>query len=294
MIERETLIRTIAANLPKRIAARLIFVIENHYFPRLASPRTYNEHALKTKLFPSALVCLLADKLETKQYAIHLLGEEFVPANFFVGTSFSPKDFEQLPPRFAFKANHGWGYTKIVAEKKETSFAELYSLSRKWLSEDYSSTRNLELQYRDIQRKVYAEELVSHDGDAADDFKFHVFRNSPDSPNQIFVEVHTERFSRHKATFFDRNWKPLDISVSGAARTDGIPVPTSFKKMIEIADLLSMPFPYCRVDLFEFQGRPFVGEMTFSPSGGHEKFAPRAIDNDWGELIPTDQSMFPQ
>lgn len=266
--------------------------MENGYLPRLSNPRTFNEHSLRTKLRPPPLVCLLSDKLEARQYVEHMLGEGYLPKLYFSGTSLSPSDFEALPSRFVFKANHGWGFTKLVANKAATSFAELFSTSRDWLSIDYSLTRNLELQYQEIRRRVFAEEFLNPEDSGADDYKFHVFRQSPNSVRKVVIEVHLDRFSEHKVQFFDREWKSLDIAVGGAVRTNGTPQPPALDEMLRVADVLSKPFPYCRIDLFSYEGRPIVGELTFTPSGAHEKFEPRNVDIEWGEMISNQSSSF--
>ena len=38
--------------------------------------------------------------------------------------------------------------------------------------------------------------------------------------------------------------------------------------MLRIAELLSNGFPQVRVDLYEVNGNPYFGEMTFTSAGG--------------------------
>ena len=35
--------------------------------------------------------------------------------------------------------------------------------------------------------------------------------------------------------------------------------------MLEVAQILSKDFPYCRVDLYEVEGKVLFGELTFTP-----------------------------
>ena len=37
--------------------------------------------------------------------------------------------------------------------------------------------------------------------------------------------------------------------------------------MLKIAERLSKPFPFVRVDFYDLNGKPILGEMTFTPAG---------------------------
>lgn len=43
--------------------------------------------------------------------------------------------------------------------------------------------------------------------------------------------------------------------------------PSCLKDMIEVAEKLSKPFPFVRVDLYNSDGKVLFGEMTFTPMG---------------------------
>ena len=49
---------------------------------------------------------------------------------------------------------------------------------------------------------------------------------------------------------------------------DNIIAPHNFDKMKEIAKSLSGAFPFCRVDLYNVDGRIFFGELTFFHAAG--------------------------
>ena len=62
----------------------------------------------------------------------------------------------------------------------------------------------------------------------------------------------------------------MDIA---AVKTEvSIEKPRCFKEMINICEILSKPFPFVRVDLYVINGRPYVGEMTFTPYAGVAKY----------------------
>ena len=55
--------------------------------------------------------------------------------------------------------------------------------------------------------------------------------------------------------------------------------------MIEIAEMLAEPFPFVRVDLYNFNGEIYVGEMTFHPGCGWETFLPEEWNLKFGDML---------
>lgn len=41
--------------------------------------------------------------------------------------------------------------------------------------------------------------------------------------------------------------------------------PETLDKMLSIASALSTPFPFVRVDFYDINGKPILGEMSFTP-----------------------------
>ena len=52
--------------------------------------------------------------------------------------------------------------------------------------------------------------------------------------------------------------------------------------MIASAETLAAGFDFVRVDLYEIDGRPLFGEMTFYPGSGLDRFAPVTLDDRMG------------
>ena len=55
--------------------------------------------------------------------------------------------------------------------------------------------------------------------------------------------------------------------------------------MLEIAAKLSKGFPVVRVDLYEVDGKPYFGEMTFYHNSGFSVFEPDSWDKTFGSWI---------
>ena len=45
--------------------------------------------------------------------------------------------------------------------------------------------------------------------------------------------------------------------------------------MVEIAEKLSKPFVFLRVDFYEIDGILYLGELTFTPTAGIGKYEPK-------------------
>ena len=54
--------------------------------------------------------------------------------------------------------------------------------------------------------------------------------------------------------------------------------PINFERMKEIAAQLSKPFPMCRVDLYNIDGKIYFGELTFYHGGCCQEITPEEWD----------------
>lgn len=51
----------------------------------------------------------------------------------------------------------------------------------------------------------------------------------------------------------------------------------NLNEILEIASILAADFLFVRVDIYDFEGRIFFGEMTFYPEAGTGKFTLRSL-----------------
>jgi hypothetical protein len=63
-----------------------------------------------------------------------------------------------------------------------------------------------------------------------------------------------------------------------------VPPPASLAAMRAAAVQLAAPFGYARVDLYEVDGRPRFGELTFYPNAGYTAYHPPAYERLLGDL----------
>ena len=70
---------------------------------------------------------------------------------------------------------------------------------------------------------------------------------------------------------------------------NGLPKPSQYDKMIELAEQLSQNIPFVRVDFYEIDGNVYFGELTFFPVSGYIQFDPKEWDLKLGNMIKLPQ-----
>ena len=70
--------------------------------------------------------------------------------------------------------------------------------------------------------------------------------------------------------FFDMDWNLKRYNGWGKKAPAGfsLPQPENFEKMVQIAETLSKPYYFARIDLYNIDGKIYFGEMTFYTNGG--------------------------
>ena len=114
------------------------------------------------------------------------------------------------------------------------------------------------------------------------DYKLFCFNGIPK-----IVLVCSERFSSSNMceTWFDMNWKLIDMTESGHRVDSTISKPKQFKKMVELSKKLSKNIPFIRVDWYEIGDKLYFGELTFYPASGFEKFEPKEWNKKIGDML---------
>jgi hypothetical protein len=108
--------------------------------------------------------------------------------------------------------------------------------------------------------------------------------------NMVWIDY--DRHTKHIRNFYDVDGNPLGY-VSDVPADYSIPFvkPNNYDKMLEVAKVLSKPFPHVRVDLYNVEGVIYFGEMTFSSWGGFVVFNTPELDRIWGDLIDLNKIM---
>ncbi len=207
----------------------------------------------------------IVDKVEVKKYVDQVLGEGYTTRTYATWDKVGDVDFDVLPNRFVLKCNHDSGTIIVCEDKKKLDIKQTRLMLKKALSTNYY-WRGREKPYKDVSRKILAEEYIEHEGDLVD-YKFFCFGGTPK-----MVKIDYDRSTKHHANYYDieMNLLPFFKKSSQPEFTKEFHAPENYSKMVEIARILSTDIPFVRVDLYNVDGRIFFGEMTFFPSSGFE------------------------
>ena len=262
------------------------------WFPR-NRPVTFDEKLLWLMLYwhhPLKSEC--ADKYAVRNWVAATVGPALLPELYGVYDSPADIDVTCLPDRFVLKATHGCGYNIFCQGSGRFDGEGAKRRLASWMRSDPGVLYG-EVHYSSIRPRVICEELLAdEDGRPPNDYKFYCFQG----------EVHctmacTDRTEAGaKYDFYDVGWRcKLPYSKSSLRANREVPRPPAYDRMIEVARLLSRPFPFVRVDLYSVKGRVVFGEMTFTPHGGIDPGLTEVAQRTMGDLLhlPTPLSPSP-
>lgn len=263
----------------------------------LKSPKTFNEKILWLKLnryMNDPLVIQCADKYRVRDYIKEAGCGEYL--NDLIGVYNSPEEiiWDNLPRQFVLKWNFGAGANFICKDKNQYDEKEVKSLLEEWGKIKYW-IKCSEMQYKYIPPCLICERLLngngSEDGIAGEpenwkvpeDYKIYCFHGKAE-----YVMICKDRFVEEHPTFlfYDREWKEYAFSKEMIGKEHPpVAKPACMDEMFEIAERLSKPFPFVRVDFFEEKGKIIFGELTFTPCAGLDNDLPEEAERILGEKI---------
>ena len=189
---------------------------------------------------------------------------------------------DELPDRFVLKAAHGSHMNIIVNNNKhEINWFQQRLLMRTWLKQDiYWSGR--EWVYKDIPRRIIAEEYLEDDNNELVDYKFFCFNGVP----CFMYYAGGRKADKLFFNFYDMDMNFINVSEIHSPNNPDVEMPISrdtFEKMKTMAKDLSKPFQEVRVDFYVLGSKIYFGEMTFFSGGGFHTFEPKEYDKIWGD-----------
>ncbi len=278
------LLRTL---FPERMAERdlgkLYFSAHGRY-PNIRKPKLFTEKIQHRKLYDKDLrLSLCADKVLVKNYVRERLDSDILIPTLYSGERLPPLAQRTWSLPFVIKANHGSSFNIFVRQESDLDWQAIEEKLALYLSIDFGAYLK-ESHYSKIARQVLIEPFLSDDGELPIDYKIFVFGGIPK-----FIQVDTDRESSHKRTFFDVAWNRQTFQFAYPLDMRPLDRPSSLETMLSAAAELGRDFGFVRVDFYEIRGRPYFGEMTFTPEAGLGKFEPPEIDALFGEMWTTKQ-----
>ena len=265
--------------LPAPLAVRLHYAIHHKRIPNIACPRRFTEKIINRKLFDrDPRLPLRADKVAVKDFVSRKVGKKFVIPLIWSGNELPQRDERTWQIPFVIKSNNGSGTNLFVRSETDRNWDVIEAICRQWTNNSHATWAG-EWLYTKIDPKLFVEQYVGDVVKLPVDYKFYVFRGRVE-----YVAVNTDRESDFKRTFYDRNWNRMEFTLGYKLDERNIDRPSTLSEMIAAAESLAEDFAFVRVDLYEIEGEPKFGEMTFYPDAGIAKFEPDMYDFILGKL----------
>ncbi len=261
------------------------------YELNIDEPKSFNEKIMWYKLFyQNPLITKCCDKFAVKEYVTEVIGEQHIVPTIGQWENPDDIDFEQLPDQFVLKVNWSSGYNIICSDKSKLDIEKTRANLKKWMKPD----RNAYYQFfnwgfKHMKPVVYAEKYLEQIDGQVYDYKFFTFNGKV---KMLFIATDRAKTDKLTFDFFDRDFNPLPFTYGGTLHANPLPPkPNNFEKMIELAEKLAAPFPFCRVDFYEVGDDIHLGEMTFYSGGGMLAFDPVEWDYEIGSWLTLPEKM---
>ena len=261
------------------------FIRNAGYKLNLDNPKTFNEKLQWLKLYyhrhPNPLITKCADKVGVRDYVKEKIGGEYLIPCLGVWDNPDDIDFDKLPNRFVLKVNWGSGQNIIVKDKSKLDIADAREKLRDWMKPESNHYYNhFEWGYKDIKPKIIAEKYIEQMDGKLLDYKFFCFDGVP-----TYCQIDANRFIEHTRCFYNMQLEKQKFKLIYPSYEGKISLPKNFKKMKDIAQILSKGFPFGRVDFFLIGDCIYIGEITFFPEAGFGRFDPPEWDKKLGDLL---------
>ncbi len=269
--------------------------IEQQYYKKfhkiinLDEPSNFNEKNNWRKLNDRKdIYTLMVDKYEIKGIIKERLGEKYTFPLLGVWNNVNDINFEDLPDKFVLKTNHSGGV--IVCRDKSTfDITEAKKELNNNLKINYF-LMSREWPYKNVVRKIICEKYM---GENLTDYKIYCFNGVP---TYTFVWENQSRVDGRKpeAYFcgaYDYDWKKTDLEIDYPSLNKNIEKPSCYNELIKVATAMSKDIPFVRVDCYVIDNNVYVGETTFFPWGGWQKFKNEKWNEKLGKLekLPYEQ-----
>jgi len=250
----------------------------------LHRPSTFNEKLQWLKLYDrKPEYTIMVDKYRVREYIADKIGKEYLIPLLGVWDSPEEIDFAALPDQFTMKCNHDSGWAMCICQdKSRLDVEQVREKLRLGLQKDYYLTSR-EWPYKDVPRKIIAEQYMQSDAGGLTDYKIHCFNGEP-----RLILVCKDRFAATGLTedFFSETWEHLDIRrPKHPNAVQPILQPEELEQMLSLARELSKDIPFLRVDLYIIEHQIYFSELTFFPASGFEKFVPEKWDQILGDWL---------
>lgn len=267
--------------MPKSVRLKKMYIKFIGEKPDFKHPQKMTEKLQWIKIHErNPLMTQCADKFSVRSYVIETIGEQYLIPLLFETKDAKEIQAEQLPNiPFILKTNHDSSGGIIIKDKKTQDWEAIRTKLKRLLKYNYYFASG-EWQYKNIERRIFAEELlIDKEGNTPNDVKIHCFNGEP-----YLVGVDIDRFGDHKRNVYFADGKRAPIEWFMPQSKEGWK-PKNWNLMLELARKLSQAFYYARIDFYEHNDSVYFGEITFHPGGGFMRFEPKEWDLKLGKML---------
>ncbi len=261
----------------------------------LETPQSFDEKQWWLKIhYRNPLMTQCVDKYRVREYVSACGLEHILNELYDVYDGISEIDLSKLPSEFFIKTNHGCACNFLYNDRNKYLMENILIKMEKNLKENYYY-QSREWPYKNVKPKIIAEKVLkSQNNTPLIDFRFLCFEGKC---HYIFIDIDTaDEQGRHKVhakrNVYSKSFELLPVKVGrDNFAPELIQKPENLDEMIAYVEILSKPFPFVRVDLYNVDGKIIFGEMTFYHAGSSSVFDPWSFSDELGDLIklPNDE-----
>lgn len=254
---------------------QLRFYSNYHKFINREKPCTFSEKLLWLKhntYSGNELILELMDKYYAREYVSDSGCGDTLTRLYFDTMDIREISYDVLPDSFALKRSRGCGANLVCNDKALLSESQLKQALEEWQNHQSLYDLGIERLGAGVAvptlHYICEECLCDSDGNLPHDYKFYCFNGRPLAILYIDDRENKIRGGRARGCFMTTEWDFLSNLNEHYTKVDHIPNrPICLEKMLNVARILSSPFPFVRVDLYDIEGRTVFGELTFLPNG---------------------------
>lgn len=257
----------------------------------LKDPKRFDEKLWWLKLNNrDPMLTRCSDKYEVRTYVAECGLSEILIPQIDVLQSIEELDLKKYNEEIVVKCNHNSGGHIFYNPKVGMSESDLTYAKRRlaYIFKHNQFVLSHEWNYKNIPRKILVEKAIRDcKGQLPLDYKFMCFNGEP---KLLFLDLglideNLKYNHAYPRNIYDMNFELLPVHETRPNASYHVEKPKNFEKMVEIARILSQPFPHCRVDLYNLDGTIYFGEITFYHGGGCNCIEPEDWDYKMGDWI---------
>lgn len=243
--------------------------------PNLLRPRRFTEKMQWRKLFDlNPLYPVLVDKIAARHFVASRVGSDWLPPLLWTGDTANEIPFDTLEAPFILKCNHGSNLNVIVTDRATVDRERARETLQSGLAHSYGIQMR-EPGYVPVRPRLLAEQLMlERDGAPPLEHKIFVFDGHA---RVIWTIVSDQDRSRFDAVH-SREWRPLGWRAANRCYDKPLAPPKQLERFIALAERLGAGFDHIRVDFYEWNGNPRIGELTLYNLSGLWRFEPDEAD----------------